>query len=247
MSEYFTGLLVVFSQLGVVLVVIAIAALVYMVIRKNKDNSLAKLFVGKLKQNEGGRKDKLTDVLKKVHEMDENLADKTAESMLMCEKKIYNRALKLFLGHDRDSLNSLQSDVENMAGAYRKLIASTENVEVIERGGNPKVEAQLRAAAKLVTAERDKIQKDLDEAMLSMENMLKEYTQMYSGGGAKKEGVKHIENELTMLKQKIDNNVVVVDDDLDLGEGTSEGTSEGAPGGTSEDTDDVQDLSASKD
>ena len=44
--------------------------------------------------------------------------------------------------------------------------------------------------------------------MLSMENMLKEYTQMYSGGGAKKEGLKHIENELTQLKRKISENLV---------------------------------------
>ncbi len=238
MSEYFTGLLVIFSQLGVVLVVIAVGTVIFLIVRKNKDNSLAKLFVGKLKSNEGTRKDKLTDVLKKVHEMDEDIAEKTASSMLTCEKQIYNRALKLFLGHDRDSLGSLQKEVENMAGAYRKLIASSETVEVVERGGNPKAEAQLRAAVKQVTAERDKVQKDLDEAMISMENMLKEYTQMYSGGGARKEGVKHIENELTMLKQKIDNNVVEVDDDLDV------------EGGGSEDSDDsgeVPDLSASKD
>ena len=238
MSEYFTGLLVIFSQLGVVLAVIAVASVIFLVVRKSKDNSIAKHFVGKLKHDEGGRKDKLTDVLKKVHEMDEDLAEKTASSMLTCEKKIYNRALKLFLGRDRDSLTSLQNDVENMAGAYRKLIASAENVQIVERGGNPKVEAQLRATVKQVSAERDKVQKDLDEAMLSMENMLKEYTQMYSGGGAKKEGVKHIENELTMLKQKIDNNLVEVDDDLDVGDGISE---------DSDDSGDVPDLSASKD
>ncbi len=222
MNEYFAGLLVIFSQIGGVLTIIAIATLIYLVIRKNKDNCLAKHFVGKLKHNEGARKDKLSEVLQKVHEMDEELAEKTAAAMLTCEKKIYNRALKLFLGHDRDSLSNLQKEVESMAGAYRKLIASAEQVEVAGRGDNPKVEAQLRASIKQVTAERDKVQKDLDEAMLSMENMLKEYTQMYSGGGAKKEGVKHIENELTTLKQKIDDNVVEVDDDPDTAEANSE-------------------------
>ncbi len=239
MSEYFTGLLVVFSQLGAVLFVIAIVALVYLVVRKNKDNALAKQFVGKLKGNEGGRKDELADVLKKVHEMDENIAEKTAAAMLICENQIYSRALKLFLGHDRDSLGSLQKDVENMAGSYRKLIVSAENVEIIERGDNPKAEAQLRSTIKQVIAERDKVQKDLDEAMLSMENMLKEYTQMYSGGGAKKEGVKHIENELTMLKQKIDNNIVK-NDEQDVDEGIPDDTKPDDPG-------DVVDLSASKD
>ncbi len=74
--------------------------------------------------------------------------------------------------------------------------------------------------------------------MIAMENMLKEYTQMYSGGGARKEGVKHIENELTMLKQKIDNNLVEVDDDLDV---------EGNNPDDSDNSGDVPDLSASKD
>jgi len=240
MSEYFTGLLVVFSQIGVVLVIVVISALFYIVLRKSKDNKSAKTFVEDLKSREGARKDKLADVLVKVHEMDDNLAGQTAESMLSCEKKIYSRALKLFLGHDRESLARLQKDVENMAGAYRKLIASTDNPVKVEHGGNPKAEAQLRAAVKQVTAERDKVQKDLDEAMISMENMLKEYTQMYSGGGAKKEGVKHIENELTMLKQKIDENLVEVNDDLDVGDGIADESSEG-------NQTDVPDLSASKD
>jgi len=231
MNEYLAGFLVIFSELGIVLALIAIVAIVYLVVRKTKDNSLAKDFVSKLKQKEGGRKENLSEVLKKVHQMDEGLADKTAETMLACEKKIYNRVLKLFLGHDRDSLNSLQKDVESMAGAYRKLISSAETVKIVERGDNPKVEAQLRTAITQAMAERDKVQRDLDEAMISMENMLKEYTQMYSGGGAKKEGVKHIENELTMLKQKIDSNLVQVDDESGL-PGADEG--------------DVADLSVSK-
>ena len=207
MNEYWTGLLVVFSQLGVVLALIAVAAIIYFVVRKAKDNNLAREFINTLKQSELGRKDTLSEALQKVHNMEPKEANDTVQMMLGSEKRIYNRALKLFLGHDRDSLRTLQKDVENMAAEYRKLVAKSDNVQIIERGDNPKIEAQLRMTIKQLTAERDKLQKDLDEAMSSMENMLKEYTSMYAGG-AKKEGVKHIENELSMLKQKIDNNLV---------------------------------------
>jgi predicted aspartyl protease len=185
--------------------------------RKNRENCLARLFVEKLKQDEGARKQNLMDILQKVHEMDANLATKTAEAMLGCEKKIYNRVLRMFLGKEREALPQLQKDVENMATAYRKLVDTAQNTTVVERDDNPKIHAQLRTQIKQITAERDKVQKDLDEAMISMENMLKEYTQMYSGGG-KKEGVKHIENELTQLKQKIEKNLVEVDKDEE-GEG----------------------------
>ena len=211
MNESITSFLVIFSELGVVLGLIAVGLVIYLIRRKQKDSKLVKSFIETLKQGELGRKDNIIDILQKVHEMDKELADKTAQSMLACEKKIYSRALKLFMGHDGESLNQLQKDVENMAASYRKLATSAENVNVIERGENPKQTAQLRAAIKQLTAERDKLQTDLDEAMISMDSMLQEYTLMYSGGGAKKEGLKHIENELHQLKDKIKTNLVDVE------------------------------------
>jgi len=215
MNEFLTGLMVVLSQIGVVLALAAVVTIFLFIRRKQKDNSLCKRFIELLKQKEGGRKDKLIEALQKVHNMGDELAEQTAKSMLSSEKKIYNHVLKLFMGHDRDALAEVQKDVENMASAYRKLIATAEGDSSVEHGESPKHNAQMRAAMKQLTAERDKLQQDLDEAMLSMENMLKEYTQMYSGGGAKKEGLKHIENELGQLKQKIEENLVEVSDDDD--------------------------------
>jgi len=215
MNEFLTGLMVVLSQIGVVLALAAVVTIFLFIRRKQKDNSLCKRFIELLKQKEGGRKDKLIEALQKVHNMGDELAEQTAKSMLSSEKKIYNHVLKLFMGHDRDALAEVQKDVENMASAYRKLIATAEGDSPVEHGESPKHNAQMRAAMKQLTAERDKLQQDLDEAMLSMENMLKEYTQMYSGGGAKKEGLKHIENELGQLKQKIEENLVEVSDDDD--------------------------------
>lgn len=213
MTESVTSFLVIFSEIGILLAVGGIVIVFFILRRKRRENSLAKHFVENLRMGEDARKHNLMDVLQKVHEMDESLAVKTAEAMLGCEKRIYSRVLKMFLGKERDVLDQLQKDVENMASAYRKLVDTAESVKIVERGDNPKLQAQLRAQIKQVTAERDKLQKDLDEAMMSMENMLKEYTQMYSGGGAKKEGVKHIENELSQLKQKIEKNLVEVDDE----------------------------------
>jgi len=213
MNEFLTGLMIIFSQVGAVLALAAVIVVIFLIRRKQKDNTVCKNFIELLKKKEGGRKDGIIETLQKVHQMDEELAEKTAKSMLTNEKKIYNNVLKLFMGHDRDALAGVQKDVESMANAYRKLMAITETTQVAERGENPKQLAQLRAALKQVSAERDKLQEDMDEAMQSMENMLKEYTQMYSGGGAKKEGLKHIENELGQLKQKIEENLVEIADD----------------------------------
>lgn len=217
MSETVTSMLVVFSEVGLFLALAAIVISYFVLRRKHRDSLLARQVVEALRETEGARKANLIDILQKVHDVDEVSAGETAQAMLASEKRIYNRVLKIFLGKERDGITALQRDVENMATTYRKLIDSIKalHVEDVERGDNPKREAQLRAQLKQAEAEKQKLQEDLDEAMTSMDNMLKEYTQMYSGGGARKEGLKHIENELTQLKQKISENLV---EDVDVGE-----------------------------
>lgn len=188
---------------------IAVAVIVFIVVRRsNRDKQRARDFVGAVKQSEQTRKRTLMDVFINVHEMDEEMASKTAQAMLTCEKNIYNRMLMIFLGKDKENIGQLQKDVEGMGNSYRKLVDSMQGAKIVERGENPKQLAQMRANIKSLEKERDKLQADLDEAMVSMESMLKEYTQMYSGGGAKKEGLKHIENELSQLKDKITHNVI---------------------------------------
>jgi DNA repair exonuclease SbcCD ATPase subunit len=217
MNETITSFLVIFAEVGIVLALIGIIVAFFVMRRKHKDNILARQVVETLRESESARKANLMDILQKVHEVDEDFASQTAHAMLTSEKRIYNRVLKIFLGHERDGITDLQKDVENMASTYRRLIDSIKAMHVTEpeRGDNPKREAQLRAQIKQLEAEKQKLQEDLDESMISMENMLKEYTQMYSGGGAKKEGLKHIENELTQLKRKISENLVddVAEDD----------------------------------
>jgi uncharacterized membrane protein YccC len=229
MTETLTSFLVIFSEVGLLLALVAIVVVFFVMRRKHKDNVLAHQVVETLRESESARKANLMDILQKVHEMDEEFASQTAHAMLTSEKRIYNRVLKIFLGHERDGITDLQKDVENMATTYRKLIDSIKAVHVTEpeRGDNPKREAQLRAHIKQLEAEKQKLQEDLDESMISMENMLKEYTQMYSGGGAKKEGLKHIENELVQLKRKIAENLVDEGD----GDGDEEDVPDLAPGG----------------
>lgn len=226
MNESLTSILVIFSEVGLLLALLAIGVTFMIMRRKHKDNVIARHVVESLRDCESARKAKLMDILQKVHEVDEEFAENSAKAMLACEKRIYNRVLKIFLGRERDGITDLQKDVENMAATYRKLIEKIKAARVVEteRGDNPKRDAQLRIQVKQLEAENHKLQEDLDESMKSMESMLNEYTQMYSGGGARKEGLKHIENEMTQLKRKIAENLVeeVGDDDVpDLPTGTA--------------------------
>ncbi len=232
MTESLTSLLVIFSEVGLVLLLLFIVLVFVGIRNRSKDTSVAKRFVAELNEQETGRKAQLVEILKKVHQMNDEEAEKTATTMLGSEKRVYNRGLRLFLRKNREDLPDMRQDVEQMASTYRQLVDKQPTEKIVERGDNPKAEAQLRSKLKQMTAERDKLQKDLDEAMQSMDNMLKEYTQMYEGGTGKKDGVKHLENELTQLKQKIEKNLVQVADDeedeegnvLDLDEAKSSGS-----------------------
>ena len=208
MNESLTSLLVIFAEVGAVLALFAVILVIYFTRRDRQDRLTVKYFVENLHQLEAKRKEDIVQVLEKVQELDHEHALKTAQEILACEKQIYNRVLKIFLRHDRDGFMQLQKEVENMSNTCRRLNESSETIKVAKRGDNPKQSAALRIQVKQLENEKAKLEKDLAESMNSMENMLKEYTLMYAGGGAKKEGVKHIENELTQLKQKISENLV---------------------------------------
>ena len=124
MNETLTSFLVVFSEVGLLLALVAIVIVFFVMRRKHKDTLLARHVVETLRDSESARKSNLMDIMQKVHDMDEEFAEQTAQAMLASEKRIYNRVLKIFLGHERNGITDLQRDVENMATTYRKLIDS---------------------------------------------------------------------------------------------------------------------------
>ena len=205
MSEYVTSLLVIFSEVGLLLAVI-IGVIIFIIVRRGRrDKVLAKALVETIKEKEPQRIERLQDILEKVHNLDEESAKQSVDAILACEKNLYARIIKMFLGHDRHGIVNINKDVESLAESYRSLssVGEAGETEKYHSEENPLIQAQLKAQIKKLEQENAKLERDLNEAMESMDSMLKEYTLMYSGGGAKREGVKHLENELSQLKQKI--------------------------------------------
>ena len=216
MSEFVTSLLVIFSEVALVLAII-IGAIIFIFARRGKrDKVLARKLVETLKGNEPQRIEHLKNILEKINHLDEASAEKSVEMILRCEKNLYARIIKMFLGRDRGGIVNINKDVESLAESYRNLSSVTEvgDAEKFHSEDNPLLSTQLRAQVKKLEQENAKLERDLGEAMESMDTMLKEYTMMYSGSGAKRDGVKHLENELSQLKQKIASpHVEAMDDD----------------------------------
>lgn len=218
MSEFVTSLLVIFSEVALVLALVVGVIIFIFVRRGRRDKVLARVLVETLKEKEPQRIERLRDILEKVHNMDEDSAKKSVEAILTCEKKLYSRIIKMFLGRDRDGISKIDKDVESLAETYRSLSSVSEVGEGSSghSDDNPLIHAQLKAQVKKLEKENAKLERDLGEAMESMDSMLKEYTQMYSGTGAKRDGVKHLENELSQLKQKIATSHIEAMDDADV-------------------------------
>lgn len=205
MSEFVTSLLVIFSEVAVVLAIIIGLIMFFFIRRGRRDKVLAKVLVETIKEKEPQRIERLKEILEKVHHLDEASANQSVEAILASEKNLYARIIKVFLGRDRDGITKINKDVESLAETYRSLsnVEEAGEVEKYHSEDNPLVQAQLKAQVKKLEKENVKLERDLNEAMESMDSMLKEYTLMYAGGGGKRDGVKHLENELSQLKQKI--------------------------------------------
>lgn len=218
MSEYVTSLLVIFSEVGLLLAIVVGIIFYFFIRRGQRDKVMAKVLVKTIKEKEAQRIERLKDILEKVHNLDGASAKQNVESILACEKRLYSRIIRMFLGHDRSGITKINKDVESLAESYRRLsnVAEVAEVDKYHSDDNPLVQAQLKSQVKKLEKENARLERDLNEAMESMDSMLKEYTLMYSGGGGKRDGVKHLENELSQLKQKIaQSHVDTMDDEND--------------------------------
>lgn len=203
MNESLTGLMIIFSEIGAVIFLACIVLVVIMVRRQSKDRAAARQFVGRIRADEQARKARICEFLKKVGDTSDAEVEETATAIVGCEKTVYSRVMRMFLHRQRQELAQIKDSVENVVSAYCNFV--DENMSAIEKGVEQAQasENKMREQLQQVMAQRDKIQKDLDEAMTSMQNMLNEYTQMYSGGADKRAGVKHLEDELNQLKRKL--------------------------------------------
>ena len=221
MSEFTTGILVIFSEIGFVLLLVVAVAAFIIIRRKRQNKQMAMQLVEKLKQAEDGRKSSLSDVLKESLDLEDEDATKKAEQLLKGEKALYNRILKLFIGRDPEQIMLIDKDVEKLVNGYSHLFGG----ETEKQDGDEKNEStlvKLRKENASLREERATLKANLNTAMQTMEGMMSEYASMYEGG--KKEGEQRVKNEMFKLQQALkkgddaqaETTEVESKDDLDL-------------------------------
>lgn len=205
MNEGLISILVIFAELGLLLIILA-AIYIFLKVKSRKlDRMLVVNLVKRLKDNEPVRREHLVELLKLDYEMDENNAKEKADNLIGCEKVIYNRVIKLFLGKDKHKLSQLDNDVNNLANGYCLLGKQKAAPAETDRDN----ELLLRKENQELRKHRAKLEADLEASITTMEAMMAEYANMYEGGA--KEGEQRLKNEMFQLRKVLENRNAGID------------------------------------
>lgn len=179
MAERLVSMLIVGGEVLLVVSVL-LGVLVYRVrTRWRKDRMLARQFVDKLKANEGVHLETIRKVLKETYHLDEAALEENATTLFALERSLYSRVLRIFLGQEREALETLDETVESLVRGYRDLVPGPADAPPSE-GGSDKG-APLREENEALRNEKERLEAELAEARETMETMVKEYVSMYGG------------------------------------------------------------------
>lgn len=185
MRDLETAMLVLTSEIGFILTVIFIIALVYMLKKKQKDEAMTHKLVQQFKEEAPGRRDNLLQKLKETFNMQEDAAQEKLHELVSREKSLYSHILKAFTGQDRTIIANLNEDIQALITAYQTLSASQpasapQDADTAENSEDNTAELEKMMAEKeLAIRERDNLKKDLNNALDSIQKLQAEYEQMY--------------------------------------------------------------------
>jgi len=230
-EDLLTGLLMFSLEISLLLLII-IAVMRFTHARKHrKDIVLAKALKAKIKEYLPGREEKLKAVIADMVPHDESWAAKSAEEAASYEKGIYSRILKIILRKDMDGAMGVNTDVERLGDSYQRIVTHLGEGAVGDPvggagggggggggGGSSGADAEKISELKSIVAklrkEKQQLQDELEASIKSMDNIVKEYSRIYSDAPSK-EGTEHLEKEIAMLREKVG---IHLGDDEGLGE-----------------------------
>ena len=211
MNDFMTTFLLIGTETSILLFLVMGVFIVINYRKKAQDKKSAMILVNSLKESEAERKSNLELVMQNVYGYKEDELEENVNAIIETENKLYSKIIQLYLGSDRDSIKTIDSDVKKIVEAYRGLVEDTGDEDNGEKASSLVVVRNENEALRLAKAQ---LEADLAASIEAMENMMKEYANMYEGG--QKEGDQRVKNEMFKLRQKLENKVSPEDLDDDI-------------------------------
>lgn len=209
MQDIFTGLLYVFSELGAVLLLLFFFLAWKLVKRKVNNKNHVKDFMGSYNDRKSENTSSIISSFKTACNIEDETAKKLAGSINASERKLYRRVLNLILGNEKNNLFEIQKDMVGLSESWMGVlkIAAKSTAEV----GESKVDnAHLSKQNEFLKSENSRLSDNylhvrsrLQTAVELLENLVKEYSMLYSEGESS-QIVEAIEEELNEMKRSME-------------------------------------------
>ncbi len=205
-SETLSSILIIIAEVGVVVASIFIILNQRVRRRDKQEIELLRRLVEMIRKREPVRMSFLHNLLLENQKMDEERATVGAKRLMGAEKAVYNKIIKIVSRSESEAILTLNQEIEQVTEHYQRVI--NDAVGVINDFKGEDKPAGTSETLESMRTENARLGQELDDAVKTIESMMKEYMSMYGGGG-KKDGVKHLENQLHQLNQKIRRQIVV--------------------------------------
>ena len=213
-EDFLTGLLLFSAEISLFLLIVIGMMHLSHTRNRRKDVVMAKELKAKIKEYLPGRKEKLKAVIADMVPQDEAWAAKSAEEAADYEKGLYSKILKIILRKDMDGAMGISHDVERLGDSYQRIVTHLSEAAVTiadtgskaGKGGGNAADAEKISELKSIVAklrkEKQQLQDELEASIKSMDNIVKEYSRIYSDA-PNSEGTEHLEKEIAALREKV--------------------------------------------
>ena len=194
MTELSMSLVFSFAILGVVLLIVFAVYAVWLLIKLHRNKNTSYTYVKKIAEKLEQRKILLQELLRDKYHMDESRASYSTEEILKDERKVYARMLRLYVEQSPATLWNSCDDIDVLVDRMSRLL-QVEKAEVqhVEEGRESE-EIIMKKENKALRADNESMKLRLEAAMLTIDNMLTEYANLYESDD-KRANMKQLQNE----------------------------------------------------
>ncbi len=198
MSDSFLSFIIVFAELGGVLLIVMLVFIARYIMGSNKEGRTTRDLIKHVKEMIPVHKDQLVGFFK--DKLEKTKTDFNIETLIKDERKIYDRLIQVSITKDTSLLKLTTEDINSLINDYVRLLALKAEKETEDEKESR--ELTLKKENESLRLQNASLEARLKSSNTTIENMMGEFSSMYEGG--KKEGEQRLKNEMYQLKQSLD-------------------------------------------
>ena len=210
MGEMSSNFIIIFAELGAVLLLVLLAWGIYYILGMNTEGKTTQDLIRHIKAILPVHEDKLNNHFKEDAELTRNKKDFNVKSLIDEERKIYERLINVSISKDTSMLKLTVNDINTLINDYVRML--TLKGKDLSNKESDSRELILRKENEALRLENASLQARLTTSTETIETMMGEFSSMYEGG--KKEGEQRLKNEMYQLKQSLDSEEAKVKSEL---------------------------------